>query len=73
LDKRAYSRIFEQTGISLPPDGSQDHKLQIRGLPDFRIKELDSTEEDTLGFDIAATDIAAASEMADCARVCRSK
>ena len=40
-------KSFEQTGISLPPDGSQDAKLQIRGLPDFRIKELNPTEEDT--------------------------
>jgi len=40
-------KAFKQTGISLPPDGGQDHKLQIRGLPGFRIKELDVTEEDT--------------------------
>ena len=26
-------KAFEQTGISLLPDGSQDHKLLIRGLP----------------------------------------
>jgi len=40
------AKFFEQTVISLPPDGSQDHKHQIRGLPNFRIKELDATEED---------------------------
>jgi len=39
-------KSLEQTDISLSPDGSQDHKLQIRGLPAFRIKELDATEED---------------------------
>jgi len=39
-------KFLEQTGIPLPPDGNQDHKLQIRGLPDFRIKELDGKEED---------------------------
>ena len=45
-------KCFEQAGISLPADGSQDHKLKIRGLPDFKIKELE-TEEDMLEFDIA--------------------
>ena len=32
-------KSFEQAGISLPADGSQDHKLKIRGLPDFKIRE----------------------------------
>jgi len=39
-------KFLEQTSVSLPPDGNQDHKLQIRGFPDFRTKELDATEED---------------------------
>jgi len=38
-------KSLQKAGIS-PSDGSQDHKLQIRGLPDFIIKELDATEED---------------------------
>ncbi|KAF8435609.1 hypothetical protein BGX38DRAFT_1333204 [Terfezia claveryi] len=67
-------KAFEQTGISLPPDGSQDHKLQIRGLPDFKITELDTMEEeDTLEFEIAATDIAATSETVDHATACGFK
>jgi len=37
------------------------------------VKILDATEEDTLEFDIAATDIAVASEMADYATGCGSR
>jgi len=49
-------KYLEQTGISLPPDGSQDHKLQIRGLPEFRIKELHATEVDWNLTQTAASD-----------------
>ena len=35
--KNSIIKAFEQTGISLPADGSQDHKLNIRGLLDFQI------------------------------------
>ena len=47
-------KSFEQAGISLPADGSQDHRPNIRCVADFKIQELDSTEEeDTLEFDTA--------------------
>jgi len=39
-------KSLQKTDISLPSDSSQDHKLQIRGLPDFIIKEWDATEKD---------------------------
>ena len=40
-------KAFEQTGIALLPDGSQDHKFHIRGLPNFVVNEptVDSDEE----------------------------
>jgi len=31
-------KSFERASIPLPPDGSQDHKLHIRRLPDFTIE-----------------------------------
>jgi len=52
-------KSLEQTGISPPSNGSQDHRLQNRGLPDFRIKDMDATEED---WDLTQTATSAAGD-----------
>ena len=48
MEKRgSIIKAFEQTVIALLPDGSQDHKFHIRGLPNFVVIEptVDSDEE----------------------------
>ena len=52
--KEMISHAFEKCGISIPINGSKDHLINIKGLPDYRVSveqdeglfELDSSSED---------------------------
>ena len=59
--KKTIIETFQRVGLTLNPDGSEDHKLKIKGLDDikvgdFRRKELDP--ENGLG-SLTALDVAA--------------
>jgi hypothetical protein len=59
--KKTIIETFQRVGLTLNPNGSEDHKLKIKGLDDikvgdFRRKELDP--EDGLG-SLTAIDVAA--------------
>jgi hypothetical protein len=48
--KALLRQTFRETGLALPPDGSKDHALRIRGLPNLSIGNIDPIYQRPTGF-----------------------